>query len=142
MWFLRHQNLWNHWILEVIWKINCKKQQPKIDHFLDKNIFLISNMVYSDRTELDHYDLTIIIHNSWTLPKLICCRNAHSFQTIRYRSQILIAQFEDLNKDCVNSSRPYLLYFLRNKLSNSITVWSDRTGPDRDGPVHRFKWFC
>ena len=26
----------------------------------------------------------------------------------RYRSQILIAQIEDMNKDCVKISRPYL----------------------------------
>ena len=29
--------------------------------------------------------------------------------------QILIAQVEDLTKDCVKISRPYLLYFSKNK---------------------------
>ena len=29
--------------------------------------------------------------------------------------QILIAQIEDLTKDCVKISRPYLLYFPKNK---------------------------
>ena len=33
-----------------------------------------------------------------------------------------IAQIKDLNEDCVEISRPYLLYFLRNKPSNSVTI--------------------
>ena len=47
----------------------------------------------------------------------------------RYLSQFLLAQIEDLNEDCVQISRSYLLYFPRNKSSNSVTV----------GPVNRFK---
>ena len=36
--------------------------------------------------------------------------------------EIQISQIEDLNEDCVKISRPYLLYFLRNKSSKSVTV--------------------
>ena len=35
-----------------------------------------------------------------------------------------ITQIEDFNEDCVKISRPYLLYFPRNKLSKSVTVGS------------------
>ena len=46
----------------------------------------------------------------------------------RYRSKILIAEIESLNKYFVNISRPYLLYFPRHKLSKSFTVRLGRTG--------------
>ena len=46
-----------------------------------------------------------------------------------YDSQILIAQIEDLNENCVKISCPYPLYFLRNRLSKSFMA----------GAVHRFK---
>ena len=52
----------------------------------------------------------------------------------RYLSQILIAQIEDLNEDCVEISRPYILHFPRNKVSKIVTV-----GLSRVGLVHRFK---
>ena len=45
-----------------------------------------------------------------------------------------IAQMEDLKQDCVNISRPYLLYFSRNKPSKTVTVESGQTRS-----VHRFK---
>ena len=52
----------------------------------------------------------------------------------RYWSQIFIAQIEDLNEDCVKISGSYLIYFLRNKSSKSVTVgWAE--------PVHCFKRF-
>ena len=54
----------------------------------------------------------------------------------KQRSQILIAQIEYLNEDCVGISGPYLVYFMRNKPSRSVTV-----GPGRVGPVHHFKRF-
>ena len=38
--------------------------------------------------------------------------------------QILIAKIEDLNKDYVKIRQPYLLYFLRNEPSKSVTVGS------------------
>ena len=44
---------------------------------------------------------------------------------------ILLAQFEDLNEDCIKISRFYLLLFPRNKPSKSVTV----------GLPHRFKRF-
>ena len=47
-------------------------------------------------------------------------------------TQRLIAQIEDLNKDCVKIPCPYLLYFWRNKPLKSVTV-------RRVGPVHHFK---
>ena len=50
-----------------------------------------------------------------------------------YSDQICLM---DLNKYCVKISRPYILYFLRNKPSKRVTV-----GPDRVGPVHQFKLF-
>ena len=40
----------------------------------------------------------------------------------RYRSQILIAQIEDSNEDCVKISGSYLLCFPRHKASKSVTV--------------------
>ena len=43
----------------------------------------------------------------------------------RYRSQILIKQIKDLNKDFVEILRLYLSYFHRYKPSKSVTV-----GPD------------
>ena len=48
-----------------------------------------------------------------TVPK------AHSFQTgQRYQSLM----FENLNENCVNISRPYILYFPRNKPLKTVTV--------------------
>ena len=44
----------------------------------------------------------------------------------RYRCQILQAQIERLNKNCVNISCRYILYFPTNKPSKSVKV-----GPDR-----------
>ena len=54
----------------------------------------------------------------------------------RYRHQILIAQIEDLNEDCVKISGPYLLYFLRNKPSKSVTF-----GPSRKEIELSFNFF-
>ena len=49
------------------------------------------------------------------------------------RSQICIAQIEDLNEVCVKNSRLYLLYFPRNKPSESVTVrvWLGGAWPAR-----------
>jgi len=44
------------------------------------------------------------------------------FPKYRYRSKILIAQIEDMNKDRLKILRPNLLYFAINKLSKSVTV--------------------
>ena len=44
----------------------------------------------------------------------------------RYRSQTMIAQIETLNEDCVNILRPYLLYFPKNKPSQSVMVGRGR----------------
>jgi len=41
---------------------------------------------------------------------------------------------EDLNEDCVKISRPYLLYYPKNKKTKSYVT----DGPGRAGPVHRF----
>ena len=41
---------------------------------------------------------------------------------VAVRSQILKAQIKDLNEDCVKISRPYHLYFPRNKPSKIIKV--------------------
>ena len=41
---------------------------------------------------------------------------------------MLIAQTEDLNKDCVEIAGPYAIRFLRNKPSKSVTARSDRVG--------------
>ena len=58
--------------------------------------------------------------------------NISIFQTIQiYQFQILMAQIEDLNQDCVNILRTYLQCFPRNVTSKSITV----------GPVHCVKRF-
>ena len=46
---------------------------------------------------------------------------------LNYRSQIFIAQIEDLNEDFDKISPPYLLYFLRNKPLKSVTVGSGRS---------------
>ena len=50
------------------------------------------------------------------LPKLLCCRKAHSFQSIK-DIQNLISQIEDANEDFVKISSLYLFHFLRNKPS-------------------------
>ena len=47
----------------------------------------------------------------------------------RYRSQMMIAQIEDLHEDCDKISCPYLIYFPRNNPSKSVTF----------RPVHHFK---
>ena len=60
----------------------------KIDFFRWKNIFLIYNKVYSDRSELDLSDEAVRIQkfqfyqklwwkNNWKLPKLLPCGKAH-----------------------------------------------------------------
>ena len=46
----------------------------------------------------------------------------------RYQFQILIAQIEDLNEDRVKISGPYLVYFLRNRPSNSGIAGSGQAG--------------
>ena len=43
------------------------------------------------------------------------------------RFLILLAQIGELNKDCVKMSSPYLIYFMKNKPSNSVTVGSGRS---------------
>ena len=40
----------------------------------------------------------------------------------RYRSEILLAQTEDLNEDCVKISHPFRLYVQRNGPLKSVTV--------------------
>ena len=62
-----------------------------------------------------------------TLPKSVQFPNCQG-----YRTQILIAQIEDLKENCVKISRPYFLYLKRNKSSKRITL-----GPSRVGSVHR-----
>ena len=44
-----------------------------------------------------------------------------------------IPQIKDLDEDCVKMSGPYLIYFLRNKPSKSVTVGSGRGRPGRVG---------
>ena len=63
-------------------------------------------------------------------------RNSYVAEKPIVIAQILIAQIDDLNEDCVEISGPYLLYFLRNKPSKRVTV---RLG--FAGPVHHFKRF-
>ena len=86
--------------------------------------FINLNKVYSDSAELDFYikplefkisisaesydKKSLKINEIATLPKM------HSFED---RSQILIAQIEDLNEDCVKISRLYFLFFQRYKPS-------------------------
>ena len=43
-----------------------------------------------------------------------------------YWSKILNSQIKDLKRDCVKISRPYHLYFSRNRLSMIVTVGSDQ----------------
>ena len=63
------------------------------------------------------------------ITKFLRYGKAQSFQTVRYLLQILIAQIEDLNKDYVKISGPYLICFLRNKPSKSVTLGSGRMMP-------------
>ena len=83
-------------------------------------------MVCSDRYELDLSDETIRIQNFYFNQKLgiKTAENDRNDYVAKKRIvsklsktsiQILIAQIEDFNKDCVNISRRYLLYFSRNK---------------------------
>ena len=44
----------------------------------------------------------------------------------RYRFQILIAQIGVLNEDCIKISNPDLVYFQRNKPSDSVAAGSGR----------------
>ena len=83
---------------------NCKKNNLKnlifhliIDFYRWNNIFwcdLYIYRMYSDRSELDISDETVRIKSFltvrgydkkkiWKLPKLLRCRKAHSFQTIK-----------------------------------------------------------
>ena len=64
-------------------------------------------------------------------------KNAQFPNYQKYRSYILIAQIEDLDKDCVKISRPYLLNFSRNKPSKSVMVGPGRVGSGRAGLVPR-----
>ena len=59
-------------------------------------------MVYSDRSELDLFDKTIKVKN-FPFPKL-------KIYSQRHRSEMIIAQIEDLYEDRVKISRPYLIY--------------------------------
>ena len=64
------------------------------------------------------------------------CYVAESLQFSNYQRfpfQILISQIDDLNKDCVNSSGLYLIRFLKNKPSKSVTVGSVRVRSGRVG---------
>ena len=68
------------------------------------------------------------------------CQKSHSFQTVKYIGPKLIEQIEYLNKDCIKISRPYLLYFPKNKHNGAkirinknnehllTALWSGRTG--------------
>ena len=58
-----------------------------------------------------------------TLPK-----SALSANNERCRSYILLAQIDDLNEDSFNILFPYLIYFSRNKPSNSVTVGLGQAG--------------
>ena len=51
-----------------------------------------------------------------------------SLSVERYQSKIVLAQIEDENEDCVEISRVYLLYFPKNKLSESVTVGPGQSG--------------
>ena len=42
--------------------------------------------------------------------------------------EILLAQIEDLKENCVKNVRPYLVHFLKNKPSKSVTVVLDWAG--------------
>ena len=66
------------------------------------------NQIFS--MKLSEFDISLLVESYDTiLPKFLRCRKAHSFQTIkRYRFQILIAQIEDMNEDCVKISRRYV----------------------------------
>ena len=46
----------------------------------------------------------------------------------RYRLQTFIAEIKDLNEDCDKISGPYLIYFMRNKPTKSVTAGSGRAG--------------
>ena len=105
-----------------------------------KYFFLIRNIIYSNWSELVLSDETIRIQNfyfseklwcknCWKLPKFVCCRKSNSFQILR-------SQMKDLNKDCVKISRPYFLYFPRNKVTSLFFVKSVTAGL-----VHHYKLF-
>ena len=115
----------------------------KIDFYRLQNICLIWDREYSDKSELDLYDETIRIKNFYSSRKLYDKKTAdnyrNSYVAVKrivselskiYRSQILKAQIEDLNEDCVKILRPHP----RNKPSKSVTV-------GLVGLVNRFKWF-
>ena len=105
---------------------------------MGKKIFLNLNRVYSDGSELDLSDETISISIESSDEKN--SENYHSCyvaekRTVFKLSKISILSFDSpnwrLERRLCQISRPYLLYFSRNKPSKSVTVW----------PVHRFKWF-
>ena len=55
----------------------------------------------------------------------------------RYRSQILIAQIQDLNEDCIKMSHPYVLYFTRNNPSKIVAVGSVQFIVLNDSAIHK-----
>ena len=105
--------------------------------------FLIWNRVYSDRSEIDFSDETLIIQNfhfswklwwkhCWKLPKLLRCRKAHSFQAVTDINPKLkiIEIIWKLEWKFI-----YLLCFPRNKPSKSVTIGSGRAWSGRAGQV-------
>ena len=82
-------------------------------------------MINSDRSDSNLFDQAIRIQNfhfsrkllwknSWKLPKLLRCRNAHNFQTIE--NYDLKFRYNKLK------TFSYLLYIPRNKPSMSVTL--------------------
>ena len=65
-----------------------------------------------------------MMKNLLKITEIAALRKSAQFQNYqRCRSQILIAQIEDLNENCVIISRLfYLLYFPRNRPSKSVTI--------------------
>ena len=101
-------------------------------------------MVYSDNSNLDLFDEIIRIKNfrfgrKVVMKKLLKIteiatlpKSAQFPYYQRYLFHILMKQIkENLNKDYVNISRPYLLYFPINQPSKNVTV-----GPGWVGSGH------
>ena len=96
-------------------------------------IFLIWNKEYSDRTESDLSDETIRIKKKMSVEgydektaenyRNRCVTEKRIVSNLwKISIQILIALIVDFNEDCLKISCPYLLYFPRNKVSNSVTL--------------------
>ena len=137
MCFLRcnHRNFQNHWSLEVFRKklqknMNILIFHLKIDLYRWKKIFFQFKIeyLYSDRSELDLSDEMIRIKNFpfsrklwWKncrkLAKLIRCRKAQSFQTIK-----------DIEPYRVSKFNVHIFYNFR-EISYQRVLRSGRAGP-------------